>query len=63
MIFLHKFNTLFILQVGKVDRDLVKNLILGYVTADHNKRSEILRIIATVLDFNQEDRGRTGKVI
>jgi hypothetical protein len=47
-------------QVGKVDRDLVKNLILGYVTADNNKRSEILRIIATVLDFNQEDRGRTG---
>ena len=43
-----------------MDRELVKNLILGYVTADNNKRSEILRIIATVLDFNQEDRGRTG---
>eukprot|EP00088_Acartia_fossae_P054777 TRINITY_DN6322_c0_g1_i16.p1 TRINITY_DN6322_c0_g1~~TRINITY_DN6322_c0_g1_i16.p1 ORF type:complete len:1229 (-),score=429.49 TRINITY_DN6322_c0_g1_i16:385-4071(-) len=47
-------------QVGKVDRDLIKNLILGYVTADAGKRPEILRIIATVLDFSQEDRGRTG---
>jgi len=47
-------------QVGRVDRELVKNLILGYVTADTNKKTEILRIIATVLDFNQDDRGRTG---
>lgn len=47
-------------QVGKVDRELVKNLIIGYATADSNKKIEILRVIATVLDFNQEDRGRTG---
>ena len=47
-------------QVGRVDRDLVKNLVLGYVTADQNKRPEILRVIATVLDFNKEDRGRSG---
>jgi hypothetical protein len=25
-------------QVGRVDRDLVKNLLLGYVTADNNKK-------------------------
>jgi len=47
-------------HVGKVDRDLVKNLMIGYVTTDDSKKPEVLRIIATVLDFNSEDRGRTG---
>ena len=30
-------------QVGRVDRDLVKNLVVGYVVADDTKRGEILR--------------------
>jgi len=47
-------------QVGRVDRDLVKNLIVGYVVADTGKKAEVLRIIATVLDFSQEERERTG---
>ena len=47
-------------QVGRVDRELVKNLLLGYVTADSARKAEILRVIATVLDFNREDRTRTG---
>jgi len=47
-------------QVGRVDRALVRNLIVGYVTADQAKRPEILRIVATVLDFSQEERGKTG---
>merc|ERR1719318_1812946 len=47
-------------QVGRVDRDLVKNLVVGYVTADDSKKAEVLRIIATVLDFNSDERGRTG---
>merc|ERR1719508_313191 len=47
-------------QVGRVDRDLVKNLVVGYATADVSKKPEVLRIIATVLDFNSEERGRTG---
>jgi len=47
-------------QVGRVDRDLVKNLVVGYATADDSKKQEVLRIIATVLDFNSEERGRTG---
>merc|ERR1711915_786654 len=47
-------------QVGRVDRDLVKNLVVGYVTADDSKKSEVLRIIASVLDFNGDERGRTG---
>ena len=30
-------------QVGRGDRDLVKNLVVGYVVADDTKRGEILR--------------------
>ena len=47
-------------QVGKVDRDLVKNLVIGYATVDVSKKLEILKIIATVLDFNGDERSRTG---
>jgi len=45
---------------GKVDRYLVKNLVLGYFIAPPNTRSQVLRIVATVLDFNQEERERVG---
>ena len=44
-------------QVGRVDRELVRNLVVGLVTADPGKRQEILRIIATVLDFGQVGAG------
>ena len=47
-------------QVGKVDRDLVKNLVIGYAVADVGKKPEILKIIATVLDFNGDERSKTG---
>ncbi|KAJ9580383.1 hypothetical protein L9F63_003959, partial [Diploptera punctata] len=45
---------------GKIDRHLVKNLVLGYLIAAPNTRSEVLRVVATVLDFNQEERDRIG---
>ena len=32
-------------KVGRVDRALVRNLIVGYVTADQAKRPEILRCL------------------
>jgi len=54
---INNFNTS---NVGKVDRSLVKNIVIGYVTADNSKKLEVLRIVATVLDFNQEERARTG---
>ena len=47
-------------QVGKVDRDLVKNLVIGYAISDATKKPEILKIIATVLDFNGDERTKTG---
>jgi hypothetical protein len=38
----------------------VKNLVLGYFVAPPNTRNQVLRIVATVLDFNQEERDRLG---
>jgi len=48
------------INVAKIDRYLVKNLIVGYFTTPSDKRTEVLRVIATVLDFNREDRQKTG---
>ena len=36
-------------KVGRVDRALVRNLIVGYVTADQSKRPEILRCLECCL--------------
>ena len=44
----------------KVDKCLVKNLVVGYVNADVSKKKEVLKVIATVLDFNQDEHDQTG---
>lgn len=38
----------------------MKNLVVGYFSAPNAKRLEVLRIIATVLDFTSEERQKTG---
>ncbi|KAJ8920016.1 hypothetical protein NQ315_006547 [Exocentrus adspersus] len=47
---------------GKVDKSLIKNLIIGFVCSNNinlNKdQRQILKIIATVLDFNQQDHDK-----
>ncbi|CAH0546155.1 unnamed protein product [Brassicogethes aeneus] len=46
---------------GKVEKSLVKNLIIGYVSSNptmNKDQSQILKIIATVLDFNQQDHDK-----
>ncbi|CAH1959464.1 unnamed protein product [Acanthoscelides obtectus] len=43
---------------GKVDKNLVKNLVVGFISSNNNlnkDQAQILKIIATVLDFSQED--------
>jgi hypothetical protein len=35
-------------------------MIVGYFSTPPDKRREVLRVIATVLDFNREDRQKTG---
>ncbi|RZC36983.1 thyroid receptor-interacting protein 11, partial [Asbolus verrucosus] len=46
---------------GKVDKSLIKNLVIGFVTTNNNlskDQMQILKIIATVLDFNQQDHDK-----
>lgn len=38
----------------------MRNLVVGYVSAPPSSQQQALGIIATVLDFTQEDRQRTG---
>ncbi|KAK4873231.1 hypothetical protein RN001_015260 [Aquatica leii] len=39
----------------KVDKSLIKNLIIGYISSSPNDQKQILKIIATVLDFNKKE--------
>ncbi|XP_044253304.1 thyroid receptor-interacting protein 11 isoform X2 [Tribolium madens] len=46
---------------GKVDKSLIKNLVIGFVTTNNNltkDQTQILKIIATVLDFSQQDHDK-----
>ncbi|XP_011500517.1 PREDICTED: thyroid receptor-interacting protein 11-like [Ceratosolen solmsi marchali] len=45
---------------GKVDRSLVKNLLLGYISSPSNDKISVLRVFANVLDFNETERGNCG---
>lgn len=45
---------------GKVEKPLLRNLLVGYFATPADKRQEVLRIIAEVLDFSGEERSRTG---
>lgn len=48
---------------GRVDKTLIKNLIIGLISANNNLNKDqyqILKIIATVLDFNQQEHARVN---
>ncbi|XP_014484270.1 PREDICTED: thyroid receptor-interacting protein 11-like isoform X2 [Dinoponera quadriceps] len=45
---------------GKVDKTLVKNLLLGYLSPTTSDKSSILRVFATVLDFTESEKDKTG---
>lgn len=48
-------------QADKIEKSLVKNLMLGYITAgQQNDKAQILKIISAVLDFNQSECDRIG---
>uniref|UniRef100_A0A2A4K7U0 GRIP domain-containing protein n=2 Tax=Heliothis virescens TaxID=7102 RepID=A0A2A4K7U0_HELVI len=50
-------------QQDKVDKNLVKNLVINYVmTAGGNStnKTQVLRVLSTVLDFNQSECERLG---
>uniref|UniRef100_T1JIC8 GRIP domain-containing protein n=1 Tax=Strigamia maritima TaxID=126957 RepID=T1JIC8_STRMM len=41
---------------GKVDRTIIKNLLVNYFGIPPRQQPQVLKIIATVLDFNYEER-------
>ncbi|XP_018566927.1 thyroid receptor-interacting protein 11 isoform X2 [Anoplophora glabripennis] len=48
---------------GKIEKSLIKSLIIGLVSSNNNlnkDQRQILKIIATVLDFNQQDHDKVS---
>nr|XP_018910828.1 PREDICTED: thyroid receptor-interacting protein 11-like isoform X2 [Bemisia tabaci] len=45
---------------SKIDRCLVRNLVVGYLSAPINGRTQALNVLATVLDMSKEDKQRVG---
>lgn len=47
-------------QADRVDKSLLKNLVIGYIVAPVNDKPQILKLISSVLDFNQGESDRVG---
>ncbi|XP_066599423.1 thyroid receptor-interacting protein 11-like [Prorops nasuta] len=47
-------------EEGKVDKDLIKNLLLGYLSSSAADKSSVLRVFATILDFNDAEKDKAG---
>lgn len=47
-------------QADRVDKSLLKNLLIGYITAPTGDKSQILKLISSVLDFNQQESDKVG---
>lgn len=48
---------------GKLDKQIIKNLVLSYLATPQDKRSEGERLLARYLDFNQEEMNRVGILV
>lgn len=47
-------------QADRVDKNLLKNLLIGYIVAPNNDKHQILKLISSVLDFNQQESNKVG---
>ncbi|XP_023224958.1 thyroid receptor-interacting protein 11-like [Centruroides sculpturatus] len=45
---------------GKVDRQVMKSLVLGYFGAPLGQKPDVIRLLARVLDFSQEEMSKAG---
>ncbi|XP_078041286.1 uncharacterized protein LOC144472233 isoform X2 [Augochlora pura] len=45
---------------GKVNKSLIKNILLGYLTAPTADKPLVLKVFSTILDFNEAERNRAG---
>lgn len=44
----------------KVEKGLIKNLVIGYMTAPNNGKGQILKLLSAVLDFTPAEADKTG---
>ncbi|XP_055915428.1 flagellar attachment zone protein 1 [Eupeodes corollae] len=48
-------------QTDKIDKNLIKSLVIGYVVSGNiNDKNQVLRMITSVLDFNQNETDKVG---
>ena len=47
-------------ETDKVEKGLIKNLVIGYLTAPNNGKSQILKLISAVLEFTPDEANKTG---
>lgn len=45
---------------GKIDRSLVKNLVVGYLGAQGDHKAQALKILSSVLELSPKERSRVG---
>ncbi|CAN8031569.1 unnamed protein product, partial [Ixodes persulcatus] len=45
---------------GKVDKQVMKSLVLGYFSSPQGQRPEVVRLLARVLDFSREEMDKAG---
>ncbi|XP_059478081.1 thyroid receptor-interacting protein 11-like isoform X2 [Neocloeon triangulifer] len=48
------------ISAGHIEKNLVKNLIVSFLMAPPNSKMEALKIVATFLDFSEDDRVKLG---
>lgn len=47
-------------HADKVEKSLIKNLVIGYISAPNNDKPQILKLISKVLQFDQAESDRVG---
>uniref|UniRef100_A0A224YR17 Thyroid hormone receptor interactor 11 n=1 Tax=Rhipicephalus zambeziensis TaxID=60191 RepID=A0A224YR17_9ACAR len=45
---------------GKVDKQIMKSLVLGYFSSPQGQRPEVVRLLARVLDFSRDEMDKAG---
>lgn len=50
-----KFSLLSEQEENRIDKDLIKNLLLGYFTAPSHKKNEVLKLITNILEFSSTE--------
>lgn len=48
-------------QTDKIDKSLIKSLLIGYVVSGHaGDKQQVLRMISSLLDFNAQESDKVG---